>query len=661
MKKFIRLIGLILTLFLCAPAYAINIADPGADGILVWDDSDSGTNEEQWAAIGTGLTFNGATISVDTILQKYAGVDPSANVLTVLGSATFATMLTNMGLSATVAEINTPLDGASVTLTEFQELETIGATSISADDWTAVAALVGVNTGDNTEAETGDSATDFFDAGEIVDARVSDTLTATTIVVADNEATNETNAVIFSSGGDIDGGSYQLESDGDFTYDPGTGTLSATQFSGGGTGITGVVLDTEINTLAKLETVSNGGAYMSDLLAATSEANFKSIVNLEPNTDFYAPGGTDVADADVADDITVSNYVLTEAINTLAELETVSNGGAYMSDLLAATSEANFKSIVNLEANTDFYGMSAADTAFEAELNNSAGLLAALSDETGTGVAVFSTSPALVTPALGVIASGNGAALTAINAATVTITDNESTSEHNLIPFAADAGASTGPHGLEFDGDFYYDPSTGKLYVANGLDVAPSATPKATFEDSDGLGADEYAASIEVNMTTVTDGSEVSDVLIYYQDAGTKTVALTIDGSDHTADFGALGIQAPMEVTAADADGETIATADLNTVRISSGAGDWDLPADSCDAATGNWITVVANAAHVASVTSLDTSDIFYLSDGTAIGPNEELDTDGTAFSSVTVLCVATNTWLVVGERGTTADGGAAD
>ena len=39
-------------------------------------------------------------------------------------------------------------------------------------------------------------------------------------------------------------------------------------------------------------------------------------------------------------------------------------------------------------------------------LTNSAGLLAALSDETGTGLAVFNTSPVLVTPALGTPASG---------------------------------------------------------------------------------------------------------------------------------------------------------------------------------------------------------------------------------------------------------------
>jgi len=100
-------------------------------------------------------------------------------------------------------------------------------------------------------------------------------------------------------------------------------------------------------------------------------------------------------------------------IDTPAELETVANLGAYASDILAATSEANFKSITNLEVGTDFTLLAAThdtaaelDALYEAELNNSAGLASALSDETGTGVVVFSTSPTLVTPVLGTPTSG---------------------------------------------------------------------------------------------------------------------------------------------------------------------------------------------------------------------------------------------------------------
>jgi hypothetical protein len=50
----------------------------------------------------------------------------------------------------------------------------------------------------------------------------------------------------------------------------------------------------------------------------------------------------------------------------------------------------------------------------QSKLVNSAGLAAALSDETGTGLSVFNTTPTLVTPVLGV-ATGTSVALTALS------------------------------------------------------------------------------------------------------------------------------------------------------------------------------------------------------------------------------------------------------
>ena len=47
----------------------------------------------------------------------------------------------------------------------------------------------------------------------------------------------------------------------------------------------------------------------------------------------------------------------------------------------------------------------------------------------------------------------------------VTVTDNESTNENNLIAFVAGAATSTGSQDLEMDGDFHYNPSTGLLTV----------------------------------------------------------------------------------------------------------------------------------------------------------------------------------------------------
>jgi hypothetical protein len=56
----------------------------------------------------------------------------------------------------------------------------------------------------------------------------ADTATvATTLTVTDNESTDEANAVLFTSGGDVDGGDIGIESDGNLTYNPSSGTLAA--------------------------------------------------------------------------------------------------------------------------------------------------------------------------------------------------------------------------------------------------------------------------------------------------------------------------------------------------------------------------------------------------------------------------------------------------
>jgi len=57
----------------------------------------------------------------------------------------------------------------------------------------------------------------------------------------------------------------------------------------------------------------------------------------------------------------------------------------------------------------------------------------------------------------------------------ITITDNESTDENDLIPFVANAADSTGSQALEMDGDFHYNPSTGRItatQVAGTLQTA---------------------------------------------------------------------------------------------------------------------------------------------------------------------------------------------
>ena len=106
---------------------------------------------------------------------------------------------------------------------------------------------------------------------------------ATTVTISDNESTNEENAVVFTAGGDVDGGNIGLESDGDLTYNPSTGTISATVFKGNIDAVDGdfdgtleadaITLNgTAITTVATLSTgISNGNVLVANANVADND------------------------------------------------------------------------------------------------------------------------------------------------------------------------------------------------------------------------------------------------------------------------------------------------------------------------------------------------------------------------------------------------------
>ena len=83
---------------------------------------------------------------------------------------------------------------------------------------------------------------------------------ATTVTISDNESTNEDNAIIFTAGGDVDGGNIGLESDGDLTYNPSTGRLTATQLSG----TLQTAAQTNVTTLGTLTALTTSGKPVHD-------------------------------------------------------------------------------------------------------------------------------------------------------------------------------------------------------------------------------------------------------------------------------------------------------------------------------------------------------------------------------------------------------------
>ena len=115
-------------------------------------------------------------------------------------------------------------------------------------------------------------------------------------------------------------------------------------------------------------------------------------------------------------------------------------------------------------------------------------------------------------------------ATNATNAAHALVTDNENTNEDNPITFVEGATTSTGNIGLEMDGDFHYNPSTGRLtasQLAGTLQTASQTNITGVGTISTGVWNGTAVASAYLDSDTM-----------HLSVAQTITGEKTIDGSD---------------------------------------------------------------------------------------------------------------------------------
>jgi hypothetical protein len=216
----------------------LNLIDGGAtvgttaiadgDGLLINDDGTMRVSTVQTLAAYlddeiTAMPNLVATGALDTgsITSGFTSIDVGAGAITTTGTTTTGLLqVDNIRINGNAITSTagtdltiTPVSGQQIVLDGTIVVDAgvvTGATSITST------AFVGDITGDVTG--TADVAT-----------------VATTVTITDNESTNENNAIIFTAGGDLDGGNLGLESDGDLKYNPSTGTLSATNISVTGT------------------------------------------------------------------------------------------------------------------------------------------------------------------------------------------------------------------------------------------------------------------------------------------------------------------------------------------------------------------------------------------------------------------------------------------
>jgi hypothetical protein len=342
-----------------------------------------------------------------------------------------------------------------------------------------------------------------------VDSQTHTFTNATTVTITDNESTNEANALIFTAGGDVDGGNLGLESDGTLTYNPSTGYITATGLVGALTGnasgtsatVTGGT-QAAITAAANLVTVGilNSGSITNGF--GTIDTGSSTITT----TGVISAGGLTVgsavlvaAELETIDDVTAGTVAASKAVvvdsnKDAASFRNITLTGELDAGSLDISGNADIDGTLdvgNIAINTasiyatDLILGEDAQTAIDfgtaneidfkvdnaTRLTLTSGALYPVTDnqiDLGTSSLEFKdaffdgtvTADAFAGPL-------TGTASTATVATTVTITDNESENENNAIVFTSGGDLDGGNLGLESDGDLYYNPSTGTLTVAN--------------------------------------------------------------------------------------------------------------------------------------------------------------------------------------------------
>ena len=178
----------------------------------------------------TGTAASAAEVNANFDEVETAVNDNASDIDALQAAPPAHTVSSHSDTTATGTELDTLTDGSNGDALHVHAYEAADAAIVKSDETETLSvawdlgtpsAMVGTNLSGTGASFTAGTAT-----------------VSTTSTITDNEATNETNALTFTAGGDVDGGDIGLESDGDLTYNPSSGTLAATEFSGGGVGIT---------------------------------------------------------------------------------------------------------------------------------------------------------------------------------------------------------------------------------------------------------------------------------------------------------------------------------------------------------------------------------------------------------------------------------------
>jgi len=558
---------------------------------LFRDASDS----DMWKLFAnTGNSNAAPSTTVDTT-SGFTLANLSVNELTGTIATAAQGNITSLGTLSALTVDDVAIDGKIVTMTGSSgdtatiTVGTNGTLDITTTDTAAAAANIQI-TADGTAELAGTTVTLDSEGGITLDANggtitFSDdgvslgTITssgysgtsavatvATTVTITDNESTDEDNAVVFTAGGDVDGGNLGLESDGNLTYNPSSGTLSATLLAG----TVSTASQGSITTLAGLTTIGT----VSNALAMTySDVTLFHDAN---NADTSFSIGTSATEA-------LKIEVLNGGSNKTAE-------AVHFSTATASSTADHGKMVFDIDGSDiltiDDGGISiAASGAYEVDGT------AILSDSSGTMTlsnvdALDATTEATVESAIDTLANltaagsvANALALTysdvtlfhdandadtsftigtsATEALKIEVLNGGSNKTAEEVHFSTATASSTSDHGkmvFDIDGtdvaeidDSGINLASGKTFRVNGSAIATSDT---TYTAGDLLDLD--GTEFDVDLTEAGEAAIANGDYILFLDGGATGTHAKENIADVATLFAGTGLTASSSVIAVD-------------------------------------------------------------------------------------------------------------
>ena len=443
-----------------------------------------------------------------------------------------------------------------------------------------------------------------------------DVLNSTHVTATDNESTDENNLITFVEGATTSTGNVGLEMDGDFHYNPSSGTVTATVFKGDID-----ANDGDFDGTLEADAITVGGTALNTVIA-----------------------GVTVTNATNSSHVLVTDNESTNEENLVTFVEGATD----------STGNVGLEMDGNLTYNPSTGTLTS--TVFKGDIDANDGDF----DGTLEADAITVGGTALNTVIAGVTVTN------ATNAAHVSVADNESTDENNLITFIEDTSA-TGNVGLESDGDFHYNPSSGTVSatIFKGDIDANDGDFDGTLEaDAITVGGTALNTVIAgVTVTNATNATNSSHVLVTDNESTNEENLVTfVEGA--TDSTGNVGLEMDGNLTYNPSTGTLSSTVFKGDIDANDGDFDGTLEADAITVGgtalntviAGVTVTNATNAAHVSVADNESTDEnnlITFIENASATG-NVGLESDGDfhynpSTGKLTTTAIATSGAVVIG------------